>query len=232
MSDWDEPHKALAAVAKAQNCASSTLAGSVSRHQLPETASFANLEAIREAAAAAPCFVGTAAKALVISAHLQPPKGAGADEADLPPKKRRRTFEAEDEAERVAEARAALAKGLPDLPAAELDIAELALVKLVNKLRGSEGEVCVQSYALLAKKLAASDPRPRVVIAVRLNAGIAMPVSLLKACLGECWKDGLITTRNTLHGISEVDLPYSDEARAAIAFGNAPLLLVTSVATR
>ena len=138
----------------------------------------------------------------------------------------------EDEAERVAEARAALAKGLPDLPAAELDIAELALVKLVNKLRGSEGEVCVQSYALLAKKLAASDPRPRVVIAVRLNAGIAMPVALLKACLGECWKDGLITTRETLHGISEVDLPYSAEARAAIAFGNAPLLLVTSVATR
>lgn len=231
MSDWKEPHEVLAAVAKAQNCASSTLTGSVSRHELAETASFANLEAIRVAADAAPCFVGTAAKALVISAHLEPPKGA-ADESDLPPKKRRRTYASEDEAERVTGARARLAKVLPDLPAAELDIAELALIKLVNKLRGSGGEVCVQSYALLAKKLAVSDPRARVVIAARLNAGVAMPVALLKACLGECWKDGLITTRDTLHGISEVDLPYSTEAHAAIAFGNAPLLLVTSVATR
>jgi len=232
MEDYTEPHTKLSLVARKQNCTESSLVRTVSRHVLPETASFENIEAIRSATDA-PCFVGTSATQLVISAHLQPPT-APDDDADAvqPSKKRRRSSDAMEQAERVNSARTRLSKDLPDLPAAELDIAERALVRLVNRLRGTEGEVCVQSYALLAKKLSTTDPRARVVIAVRLNAGIAMPVALLKECLGELWADGLLTTLATLHGISEVDLPYSAEAQAALEYGNAPLLLVTSVATR
>ena len=234
MKDFLERHQALSAVAKEQNCTASNLQRAVSRHTLPETASFANLEAIR-AAADVPCFVGTSAKELSVSAHFDAHTNLPADddcELRLPAKKRRRSMEAEEQAERVAEARMRLLKSMPDLPHAELDIAERALTKLVNQLRGSEGEICVQSYALLAKKLAKEDPRPRVVIAVRLHAGVAMSVDRLKEVLGSCWADGLLTTLRTLHGISEVDLPYSPEAQAALAFGNAPLLMVTSVATR
>jgi len=233
MEDFTEPHAKLALVASKQNCTESSLVRAVSRHVLPETASFENIEAIRSATDA-PCFLGTSATQLVVSAHLRPPPGPDDDDGDAeqPTKKRRRSSEAEDRAERVAGARARLSKDLPDLPAAELDIAERALVRLVNRLRGTEGEVCVQSYALLAKKLSTTDPRARVVIAARLNAGIAMPVALLKECLGELWTDGLVTTLATLHGISEVDLPYSAEAQAALEYGNTPLLLVTSVATR
>jgi hypothetical protein len=230
MKDFKESHEQLSDVAKVQNCTESCLVRAVSRHVLPETASFANLEAI-SGHTEAPCFVGTSAKQLALSAHLEAPQGPGGDD-HRPAKKRRRNSNAEDEADRVAGARARLAKDVPDLPAEELHIAEAVLVRLVNLLRGTEGEVCVQSYALLAKKLSDTDPRARVVIAARLNAGIAMPVGLLKACLGECWEDGLLTTLPTLHGISEVDLPYSPEAEAALAYGNAPLLLVTSVATR
>lgn len=229
MKSFNEPHDALAQVAKAQNCTASELLRSVSRHTLPETTSFANLEAIY-AAAQVPCFVGTSGKELAISAHFE--AHATVDDATLPVKKRRRNTDAEERAERVTEARKQLSKNMPDLPSAELDVAEIALVRLVNKLRGSEGEVCVQSYALLGKKLAQTDPRPRVVMAVRLHAGISMPVDLLKEVLGTCWKDGLLTTLATLHGISEVDLPYSAEAKAALTFGNAPLLLVTSVPLR
>lgn len=231
MKSFKESHDALAEVAKVQNCASSELVHSVSRHVLPETTSFANLEAIH-AAALVPCFIGTSAKELAISAHFEAHVTVVADDSDLPVKKRRRSTEAEERAEGVADARARLAKKMPDLPSAELNVAEAALVKLVNKLRGSEGEVCIQSYALLAKKLAVDDPRPRVVIAARLHAGVAMPVNLLKEAMGSCWKDGLLTTLSTLHGISEVDLPYSAEAEAALSFGNAPLLLVTSVEMR
>ena len=230
MKNFEEPHDALVQVAKAQNCSASELLRSVSRHTLPETTSFANLDAIH-GAAQVPCFVGTSGKELAISAHFEAHATVDND-ATLPVKKRRRNTEAEERAERVNEARKQLSKNMPDLPSAELDVAEIALVRLVNKLRGSEGEVCVQSYALLGKKLAQTDPRPRVVMAVRLHAGIAMPVDLLKEVLGTCWKDGLLTTLATLHGISEVDLPYSAEAKAALAFGNTPLLLVTSVPLR
>jgi hypothetical protein len=68
-----------------------------------------------------------------------------------------------------------------------------------------------------------------VVVAARLNAGIEMKVQLLKSCLGACWEDGLITTLPTLHGIGKLELPLSEEASAAALFGNAAILLVTSV---
>ena len=111
-------------------------------------------------------------------------------------------------------------------------MAQKVITRLVNELRGPAGEVVVQSTAMLAKKLSPSDARARVVVAARLNAGIAMRVDTLRGCLGECWADGLLTTQSTLHGIGKLELPLSEEARAAEAFGNAAILLVTSVATK
>ena len=115
---------------------------------------------------------------------------------------------------------------------AGLFAAQRAISKLANELRGPSGEVVVQSTALLAKKLAPDDARQRVVIAARLNAGIAMRVDALRNCLGACWADGLLTTQSTLHGIGDIELPLSKEARAAARFGNATILLVTSVAAK
>ena len=111
-----------------------------------------------------------------------------------------------------------------------MDVAQRAITKLVNELRGPSGEIVVQSTAMLAKKLAPDDTRQRVVIAARLNAGIAMRVDALRSCLGACWADGLLTTQPTLHGIGKLELPLSKEAQAASLFGNATILLVTSVA--
>ena len=129
----------------------------------------------------------------------------------------------------MATARSRLAKSVPSLPSDELDIAQQVLTRIVLNLRGPNGEIVVQSYALLSKKLGADDSRARVVIAVRLNAGIELKVELLKTCLGACWNDGLLTTLPTLQGIGKVELPLSEEAAAAAFFGNMSLLLVTSV---
>ena len=144
------------------------------------------------------------------------------------PKKRRRDTSAE-EADRVSNARQGLAKSAPTLPSDELAVAQQVLTKLVLNLRGPNGEIVVQSYAMLSKKLGVDDERARVVVAARLNAGIELKVELLKSCLGVCWKDGLLTTLPTLQGIGKLELPLSEEASAAAFFGNMSLLLVTSV---
>lgn len=228
---YGSEHEALTKVAASQHCTNALLCDAVSRHLLPDTASFKNIEALCCAVPNGKCFVGTLAKDLAFSASFSSSEEESC-ESEAPSKKRRRRSDAEDQAERVEGARSRLAKSMPDLPSAELDVAERVLVKVVNSLRGSEGEICLQSYALLAKKLTASDPRPRVVIAARLNAGISIPVALLKSCMGECWTDGLLTTLGSIQGISEIDLPLSDEAKTAQRHGNASLMLVTSVATR
>ena len=235
MTEFEKLHASVAAVATEQNCSHSLLTPkNVSVHTLPETTSFASVAAL---AGAATCdaYIGTVEKELIFSAHLEPKKGEEEEEEEEPPeahppKKRRRCGNtAEEEADRVATARARLAQSVPALPSSELDVAQKVVTKLVCNLRGPNGEIVVQSYAILAKKLGVADTCQRVVVAARLNAGIEMKVQLLKSCLGVCWADGLITTLPTLHGIGKLELPLSDEASAAARYGNAAVLLVTSV---
>ncbi len=238
MSSIEARHASLVSVANAQHCRSSLLTPTnVSMHTLPETASFANVDTLASAVKTT-SYIATQGKDLLFSVRLGAVHGKPADEEveeeeEEPPrpKKRRRDTSAE-EADRVASARLRLAKSVPSLPSDELDIAQQVLTRLVLNLRGPNGEIVVQSYALLSKKLGADDSRARVVIAVRLNAGIELKVELLKTCLGACWNDGLLTTLPTLQGIGKVELPLSEEAAAAAFFGNMSLLLVTSVRPR
>ena len=232
MTDFERLHAALAEVAKGEGCTKSVLTpGSVSVHTLPQTASFSNLEALARASKTT-AYVATVGEDLVFSARLGPKgeeEGEEEEEEVQPrPAKRRRDTSAE-EADRVATARSRLAKSAPTLPSDQLDVAQRVLTKLVRDLRGPNGEIVVQSYAILSKKLGVADAQPRVVVAARLNAGIELNVELLKSCLGACWADGLIATQPTLHGIGKLELPLSEEASAAAFFGNASVLLVTSV---
>ena len=231
MTDFKPLHAALAEAAKGEGCTKSVLApGGVSVHTLPQTASFANLEALARASKTT-AYVATVGEDLVFSARLGPKEEAQEEEevevAQRPAKRRRDT--SAEEAARVATARSRLAKSAPTLPSDQLDVAQRVLTKLVRDLRGPNGEIVVQSYAILSKKLGVADSQPRVVVAARLNAGIELNVELLKSCLGACWADGLITTQPTLHGIGKLELPLSEEASAAAFFGNASVLLVTSV---
>ena len=233
-------HQALVAVATKQNCTSSSLEdGNVSMHTLPETASFSNVDALSRVVDSDDAYIGTSAGDMVFSVHLAPAEAADEPEEAEQPKKRRRTAAAAAPDEHkartdreIAAARARLEKSVPELQSDELDAAQRAITRLANELRGPSGEVVVQSTALLAKKLAPDDARQRVVIAARLNAGIAMRIDVLRGCLGDCWADGLLTTQPTLHGVGKLELPLSEEAQAAALFGNATILLVTSVAAK
>jgi hypothetical protein len=237
MSDFETLHAALAEAAKGEGCTKSAHTPSnMSVHTLPQTASFANVEALARASKAT-AYVATVGEDLVFSARLGPQEEAQKEEEEeeeeeqRPAKKRRRDTSAE-EADRVATARTRLAKSAPTLPSDQLDVAQRVLTRLVRDLRGPNGEIVVQSYAILSKKLGVADSQPRVVVAARLNAGIELKVELLKSCLGACWADGLITTQPTLHGIGKLELPLSEEASAAAFFGNASMLLVTSVPSK
>ena len=243
MTDLENAHRSLTTVATAQSCSKSELtANHVSVHTLPQTASFSNIDALATAAKAE-SYVGTIEQDLVFSSRLGAKKAARPDTdteeateeaAEPPPKKRRRFADNgfDENVQRVATARERLAKQAPTLPSEELDVAQKVLTKLVKDLRGPGGEIVVQSSAILSKKLGVSDSRPRVVVAARLNAGVEISVSLLKSCMAECWNDGVLTTLSTLHGIGHVELPLSEEAQASAFFGNATILLVTSVPTK
>jgi len=230
MTDFETLHASISSVAKGEGCTRSSLApGNVSIHTLPKTASFSNVATLARVAKTA-AYVATVGEELLFSARLGPREEEDEEEPEQRPAKRRRDTSAE-EADRVATARSRLSKSAPALPSKELDVAQRVLTRLVRDLRGPNGEIVVQSYAILSKRLGVADSRPRVVVAARLNAGIELGVDLLKSCLGACWEDGLLTTLPTLHGIGKLELPLSEEAAAAAFFGNSSVLLVTSVPT-
>lgn len=113
----------------------------------------------------------------------------------------------------------------------ETDVAKRVLERCTALLLGPSGpsEKAVQSFGVFQKKLANSDPRPRLVLALRLNAGIPVSVAMLKSCMGECWNDGAITIAESVSGVDSVQLPLTAEGEASREHGNLPILIVTSV---
>ncbi len=228
-------------VAERVSATESTCYNRVSRHVMPGTISFTTIASLHRVALGmakthpTKDYLATEGKELVYTFNLNwrmfdPTIGALPGPPPLPKSaKKRRRDDREDQTERVAQTRDRLARATPSLPEAELDTARDVLTNLVNELRGPANEVVVQSFAILARKLSPSDAAPRVVISLRLNAGVAVSVALLKRCLGPCWADGAITIESSVSSVSDADMPLSAEAEASRAFGNAPLLLVTSV---
>ena len=239
--DVEASHSSLCLVARAQGCTDSRLVGSVSRHTLQPTVSFANVSAMYQAAKAeasaagstAPrAFLATSGSALVFSTRFQEP-AAAATPAPKPPAisvaqgKRKREL-CEDQEEGVGKARRRLAAANGPTSQHELDVAQ-RVVEQVLRLRGPSGEVLVQSYALLTKKLKPTDESPSVVVAIRMSSGIPVSVASLKRCMGACWNDGLVSSESSVNGVCDRDLPLTDEGAASMAMGNLPMLIVTSV---
>ena len=114
MTEFEKLHASVVSVATTHNCSHSLLTPkNVSVHTLPETTSFSSIAALA-GAAAREAYIGTVEKELVFSAHLEPKKDDDADEEVCevrPSKKRRRCGNtADEEADRVAQARARLAQ--------------------------------------------------------------------------------------------------------------------------
>ncbi len=270
-SPLDAAHALLTEAARAAGCTASKLVGSVSRHTLPSTASFANITALHSKAQAGALaantkttgatlshrtFLATSGTSLIFSArfdqsvfdktqptasttHQSPPPIHPLATPPPPPPpllpspsstgsgKRKRQL-CEDQEDAVSRARQRLSSASAPELQSELEIAQMVIEKALG-LRGPAGEVLVQSYALLTRKLKPTDTQPSVVIAIRLNSGLAVPVSALKRCLGTCWADGVVSSESAVSGVCDRDLPLTEEGAASMAMGNLPLLIVTSV---
>ena len=154
---------------------------------------------------------------------------SGAPAAPAAPKRKREMLR-EDQAEQVHQARKRLSAVSSDThPIEEFDLAQKVINQLVAGLRGPAGEIAVQSYSMLTRKLKPTDERASVVIAARISAGIPILVAQLKRCLGPCWIDGVVSSENSVNGGCDRDLPLTEEGTASMEMGNRPMLIVTSV---
>tara|TARA_X000000368_G_scaffold418639_1_gene419158 strand:+ start:3224 stop:3754 length:531 start_codon:yes stop_codon:yes gene_type:complete len=162
-----------------------------------------------------------------VGINPQPPPSSDTALAPTSNGKRKRDL-CEDQEEAVSKARKRLTSAnVPEL-GSELETAQ-TVIERVLALRGPTGEVLVQSYAMLTKKLKPTDALPSVVIAIRFHAGIPVSVSSLKRCLGPCWKDGVVSSESSVNGVCDRDLPLTDEGMASKRMGNLPMLIVTSI---
>lgn len=229
-------HDQIASIAEAQHCSDSRLVHGLSRHTLPRTASFSNLSALHAAVkesnkiVAQYDFVGTSGLNLVFSSkfnYVLPEQPKSAIATSTSSKKRRRNAE-DDRCDEVLSTRQKIERAQGGIPKPELAIAQAVMMRMVNA-KGPSGEILVQSYACLQKKLRPEDARQSLILAFRINAGIAVSITQLKRALGECWKDGVVSTERTVQGVCDADLPVSEEAAASMEHGNLPMLIVTSV---
>ena len=251
-------HVVLAEAARSAGCTASKLVGSVSRHTLPSTASFANLSALHsktqagaiaanqatpEMAVSHRTFLATSGTSLIFSARFekaqqpQQPQSLPTPPLLPPPllppppstgrEKRKRQL-CEDQTDAVCRARKRLSSASAPELESELETAQAVIEKAIG-LRGPAGEILLQSYAILTRKLKPTDTQPSVVVALRLNSGLAVPILALKRCLGPCWTDGVVSSESAVSGVCDRDLPLTEEGAASMAMGNLPLLIVTSV---
>ena len=232
-------HDRLREAVGALNGGASTMVGSVSRHVLPDVVTFSDLARLHSIVKDANRtqkqldFVATSGRNLVFSSRAAPipanvpssllgPGGGG---------KKRRRDDVEDQCEAVQQARRRMERQHTDISSECYTRAEKVLRDALCSLRGPYGEILVQSQLMLRKKLQPNDTHHTLVVALRLNAGIPVPVTTLKRVLGDCWTDGVVASVEEVMNVTGTDLPMSEEGAASDAMGNASMLVVTSVRT-
>lgn len=225
----------LEAVASGLELETRTTAAGVLQVVLKETTSFKQLETyhdavkrtVKRAGVAIEDVLGSQGSQLIVATRIGA-KRPRANDAPEPNEQALRNL-VDKIGSTVERVRKAAAKD--SLDDGELATAREVLERSVARLVGPTGpdERAVQSFGVYQRKLAESDPRPRIVLAMRLNAGVAVRLSELKSCLGPCWQDGAITTADSVFGVESLELPLTPEGQASRYFGNLPVLLVTSV---
>lgn len=232
-------HEAVVTVARRHHVQSSSLIGTVSRHVLAPTTTFQTLASLHGGAKDANKimraydFVATSGAQLVFSVKFNLPISVAAGEVEPEPRSRtnkRKRDLADGHCMQVQNCVKRVNTGAGSaVPRQEVDVAEAVLTRMVRDVRGPNGEMLVESFGVFVRKLSEQDERPSLVLAVRINAGLAVPVSQLKAALGSCWQDGVVSSESSVMGVQDSDLPLTDEGSASLAQGNSPLLVVTSV---
>lgn len=223
----------LSGRARALGYETKTTSAGVLQVVLPDTISFATLNAWNQSCRDVASSIKIAVEDMLVSQgkRLILATRIGAKrprEEDAPSQKE--LDDVQDKVETLIEkVRKSSAKDSINAP--EMETAKRALQKCTALLLGPSGpsEKAVQSFGLFQKKLAASDPRPRLVVALRLNAGVPTNVNVIKSCMGVCWADGAVTVGDSVSGVDSVQLPLTAEGEASREHGNSPILIVTSV---
>lgn len=226
---------ALDAVAKSMGLATRVTAAGVLQVVLAETTSFKQLEtyhdAVKRTARRAGVLIedsiGSQGAELVVATRIGTKRPRP---SDVPPPNEQTLRDLVDKIGTTVE-RVRKSAQKDTIDATELDTARGVLERCVARLTGTGGpdDRAVQSYGVYQRKLAETDPRPRIVVAMRLNAGVAIKLGEFKSCLGACWTDGAITTADSVFGVESVELPLTEEGKASRYFGNLSVLVVTSV---
>lgn len=136
----------------------------------------------------------------------------------------------DDAAERAEQTCAKLLRMSKGPRKVQIEFAQKTIEQLLRTIRGPRGEdifeACGVSVAPLSSD--AAPGRPRLIIACRFSAGIPLSLKTLRAALGECFRDGMITTAPEALG-SEYQLPLTDTGRLVEAEGQRSMLLFAAV---
>jgi len=245
----EEAHAALGELAAPIGGNSATLRNGISSHRIKSPLAFPVLDTFAQRAgdalpapAADRLFLGSLDGRLVVSARLRvdPPAATATATAEAPRRKKRARDDCSERARRAVATIRARAD-TPELRAA-VDLAEATIEALLRAVRGPAGEelfeACGLSMAVAQQTVASatapaanlSNQRPRLIIAARLATGVPVPLLKLRRALGECFKDGMITTDASALGPA-YQLPLSAAGQAVEETGQRSILLFAAVPT-
>jgi hypothetical protein len=143
--------------------------------------------------------------------------------------------------EAVSRVRARL-KGDEGIGDAAFEVAHGTITRVLRGLCGSRGEPVVESIGLSVRSAGgatammhtsgsrsnAASANQQLVVALRLSAGVAVPLPKLRQALGPCFRDGALTTHRDGLG-SAFELPISVAGKVVEAEGQRTVLVMGTV---
>jgi len=222
--------------------ARSALANCISAHYIRTSLSFAQLERFLENTAQnvpekSKFNLGTLGDELVISINLRassapPPARSG---------KKRVYDDSGDRAKAAVDAARKRLMSDPSITESMLKVAEKQIERMFRDVKGSNGELVFESLGLsvtpttvvtasASSGTPSASTRPKLIVACRLSAGIAVPIYTLRAALGAdgAFPDGMMTTNPESLG-PEYRLPLSELGKAAEGNGQRSILMFSAV---
>ena len=244
MSSPQEKHAALSRMATVMNLNRSNLTNMVSSHYLQQSLSFATLErfldqAVSLAGEKSRFNIGSMNGGLVVSIDLRPTIPEAPTKAS-----KKRAYD--DSADRANAAVSAARKRLThdaSITPEMLEAAEKQIERMFRDVRGTNKELVFESLGLsvtpttlvTASASAASgssgvSSKPKLIVACRLSAGIALPIYTLRGALATsgAFPDGMMTTNPESLG-PEYRLPLSELGKHAETEGQRSILMFSAV---
>lgn len=238
MSESDAHQKVSAAAAAHLRATSHSLKGAVSSHKLSGSLAFRQLSAFLEAVKnvakvkAEQVFIGTVDSVVSVSVVFNFKR----KQEHVSGKKRRSNDDAEvdelHEKIKTAIDRVRTSAQKTNGSAVDDEVlngANQILRTLLVQLKGPSGEEVVESWGLSASSPTGNAlGRPNLILSVRMSAGLPVPVSTLRRCLGSSFVDGMVGNHNdpTL----SFALPITEQGAVSDREGQKSLILHTAVA--